>query len=239
LQVDGEHTVLIFDLGGGTFDASILTIDNGIFEVKSTAGDTHLGGEDFDNRMVEYFVQEFKRKYKKDLTSNKRAVTRLRTTCKYAKHTLSSFTRAPIKIDSRFEGTDFCTSITQSIFEEMNADLFVRTVERVVKSLRDARMDKALLNRILIVGGSAKISNIRNLLIDFFSEKKFIEHLFFDEAVVCGAALYTAFLDSDKLDLHLFDVTPRTLGFETSEGLISELINHNTFIPTPQTDPVS
>ena len=149
----GERNVLIFDLGGGTFDVSILTIEDGIFEVKSTAGDTHLGGEDFDNRMVNHFVQEFKRKYKKDLQTNKRALRRLRTACERAKRTLSSSTQASIEIDSLFEGVDFYTSITRARFEELNADLFRSTMEPVEKSLRDAKMDKAQIHDIVLVGG--------------------------------------------------------------------------------------
>lgn len=156
----GERNVLIFDLGGGTFDVSILTIEEGIFEVKSTAGDTHLGGEDFDNRMVNHFVQEFKRKYKKDLTSNKRAVRRLRTACERAKRTLSSSTQASIEIDSLFEGIDFYTSITRARFEELNADLFRSTMEPVEKAIRDAKMDKSQIHDIVLVGGSTRIPKV-------------------------------------------------------------------------------
>lgn len=155
----GERNVLIFDLGGGTFDVSILTIEDGIFEVKSTAGDTHLGGEDFDNRMVNHFVQEFKRKYKKDLQSNKRALRRLRTACERAKRTLSSSTQASIEIDSLFEGVDFYTSITRARFEELNADLFRSTMEPVEKSLRDAKMDKAQIHDIVLVGGTYRTAS--------------------------------------------------------------------------------
>jgi len=164
----GERNVLIFDLGGGTFDVSILTIEDGIFEVKSTAGDTHLGGEDFDNRMVNHFVQEFKRKHKKDLTSNKRALRRLRTACERAKRTLSSSTQASIEIDSLFEGIDFYSTITRARFEELNADLFRSTLEPVEKALRDAKLDKAQVHDIVLVGGSTRIPKIQKLLQDFF-----------------------------------------------------------------------
>merc|ERR1711863_155319 len=143
---DGEKNILIFDLGGGTFDVSILTIEDGIFEVKSTAGDTHLGGEDFDNRLVNHFVQEFKRKYKKDLTENKRSLRRLRTACERAKRTLSSSTQASIEIDSLYDGVDFYTSVTRARFEELCADLFRGTIDPVEKSLRDAKMDKSNIN---------------------------------------------------------------------------------------------
>merc|ERR1712243_199316 len=149
-----EKNVLIFDLGGGTFDVSVLTIEDGIFEVKSTAGDTHLGGEDFDNRLVNHFMTEFKRKHKKDISGSKRAVRRLRTACERAKRTLSSSTQAAIEIDSLFEGVDFYTSITRARFEELCSDLFRGTLDPVEKSLRDARMDKSSIDDIVLVGGS-------------------------------------------------------------------------------------
>ena len=168
----GERNVLIFDLGGGTFDVSILSIDDGVFEVKSTAGDTHLGGEDFDNRMVNHFVEEFKRKHKKDLSSNKRALRRLRTACERAKRTLSSSTQASIEIDSLFEGIDFYSSITRARFEELCSDLFRSTLEPVEKALRDAKMDKATVNDIVLVGGSTRIPRIQKLLQDFFNGKE-------------------------------------------------------------------
>merc|ERR1712181_110551 len=164
-----ECNVLIFDLGGGTFDVSILTIEDGIFEVKSTSGDTHLGGEDFDNRMVNHFMTEFKRKHKKDLSGNKRALRRLRTACERAKRTLSASAQASIEIDSLFEGIDFYTSITRARFEELNADLFRGTMDPVEKSLRDAKMDKSDIHEIVLVGGSTRIPKVQKLLQDFFS----------------------------------------------------------------------
>merc|ERR1712018_772293 len=166
-----EKNVLIFDLGGGTFDVSILTIEEGIFEVKSTAGDTHLGGEDFDNRMVDHFVNEFKRKHKKDMKGNKRALRRLRTAWERAKRTLSASAQANIEIDSLFEGIDFYTSITRARFEELCADLFKGTLETVEKALRDAKMDKASIDDIVLVGGSTRIPKIQKLLQDFFNGK--------------------------------------------------------------------
>merc|ERR1711899_179373 len=167
-----EKNVLIFDLGGGTFDVSILSIDDGVFEVKSTAGDTHLGGEDFDNRMVEHFVKEFQRKHKKDITGNKRALRRLRTACERAKRTLSASAQANIEIDSLFEGIDFYTSITRARFEELCSDLFKGTLEPVEKALRDAKMDKSAINDVLLVGGSTRIPKIQKLLPDFFNGKE-------------------------------------------------------------------
>merc|ERR1712135_259948 len=171
-QNSQEKNVLIFDLGGGTFDVSILSIDDGIFEVKSTAGDTHLGGEDFDNRMVEHFVKEFQRKHKKDITGNKRALRRLRTACERAKRTLSASAQANIEIDSLFEGIDFYTSITRARFEELCSDLFKNTLEPVEKALRDAKLDKASVDDIVLVGGSTRIPKIQKLLQDFFNGKE-------------------------------------------------------------------
>merc|ERR1712038_1364681 len=236
---DGESNVLIFDLGGGTFDVSILSIEDGIFEVKSTAGDTHLGGEDFDNRLVEHFIKEFQRKHKKDISKNKRAIRRLRTACERAKRTLSASAQASIEIDSLFEGDDFYTSITRARFEELCSDLFRGTLEPVEKALRDAKMDKSSIHDIVLVGGSTRIPKVQKLLSDFFNGKELNKSINPDEAVAYGAAVQAAILVGDTSeavsDVLLLDVAPLSMGIETAGGVMTSLIKRNTTVPTKQT----
>ncbi|KAH9517207.1 Heat shock- 70 kDa protein 2 [Dermatophagoides farinae] len=233
-----ERNVLIFDLGGGTFDVSILVIDGGIFEVKSTAGDTHLGGEDFDSRLVNHFVEEFRRKNHKDLTTNKRALRRLRTACERAKRTLSSSTQTTIEIDSLFDGQDFYSNITRARFEELCHDLFRSTLGPVEKALTDAKLDKYQIEEIVLVGGSTRIPKIQKLLSEFFGGKELNKSINPDEAVAYGAAVQAAILIGDKSDtvkdLLLLDVTPLSLGIETAGGVMSILIKRNTTIPAKQ-----
>lgn len=238
-SLKGEKNVLIFDLGGGTFDVSILTIDEGsLFEVKSTAGDTHLGGEDFDNRMVNHFTEEFKRKYKKDLKGNARALRRLRTACERAKRTLSSSTEASLEIDALHEGVDFYAKITRARFEEMNMDLFRSTLEPVERALTDAKLDKGAIHEVVLVGGSTRIPKVQKMLQDFFCGKSLNLSINPDEAVAYGAAVQAAILTgegSSKIqDVLLVDVTPLSLGIETAGGVMTKLVERNARIPCKQ-----
>lgn len=230
-----EKNVLIFDLGGGTFDVSILSIDDGVFEVKATAGDTHLGGEDFDNRLVEHFCKEFNRKYKKDITKNERSLRRLRTASEIAKRSLSSVTKADIEIDSLFEGVDFKTSITRARFEDICNDYFENTLKPVEQVLIDSKLSKSQIHEIVLVGGSTRIPKIQSILKRYFNDKELNMSVNPDEAVAYGAAVQAAILSGDKNDIKtdilLIDVAPLSLGIETSGEIMTKIIERNTTIP--------
>nr|BAK02646.1 predicted protein [Hordeum vulgare subsp. vulgare] len=234
-NMKGERNVLIFDLGGGTFDVSLLTLEDGVFEAKATAGDTHLGGEDFDQTMVQHFVEEFKRKYKKDMSKNPRALRRLRTTCERAKRALSSSTQATVEIDSLFEGVDFNSTITRARFEDLCAHYFRSCLEPVEKVLKDSKLSKEQIHEVVLVGGSTRIPKVQQLVKDFFNGKEPCKSINPDEAVAYGAAVQAAILCGDKSEmtknLLLIDVTPLSLGIETAGGVMTKLINRNTSIP--------
>jgi len=230
---DQEKNILVFDCGGGTHDCSVLTIDEGIYEVKSTAGNSHLGGEDFDNRMVAHFIKEFQRKYKKDISTSQRSVKRLKVACERAKRSLSTSANASIEIDSLFEGIDFYTSLSRARFEELCSDLFHSAMEPVNQVLRDAKMSKGDIHEIVMVGGSTRIPKIQRMLSDYFNGKKLNHSINPDEAVAYGAAAQAAILTNapDAPDGVLLDVNPLSLGIETAGQVMTNIIERNTTIP--------
>jgi len=240
---EASKNVLIFDCGGGTHDVSLLTLEDGVFEVKATAGDTNLGGEDIDNRIVDYVVEEFKKKHKVNLSDNKKAVRRVRSAAEKAKRALSSQTQTSIEIDSLHEGVDLNLTLTRAKFESLCMDIFQRTLAPVERVLTDAKLSKNQVNEVVLVGGSTRIPKIQELLTNFFNGKELCKSINPDEAVAYGAAVQAAILSGtrdDKLDqLVLLDVTPLSLGVETAGGIMTNLIPRGTTVPTKKTQTFS
>lgn len=230
-----EKVVMVFDLGGGTFDVTLLTIDDGVFEVLSTNGDTHLGGEDFDQRIMDYSMKLFQRKYKKNMSKDKRALGKLRREAEKAKRALSSQTQVRIEIESLFDGQDFSETLTRARFEELNSDLFRRTLKPVEKVLKDAKLKKTDVNEVVLVGGSTRIPKVQQLVSDFFNGKAPSKGINPDEAVAYGAAVQAGILSGDggenTNNIVLVDVAPLSLGIETVGGVMSKIIPRNSKVP--------
>ncbi|VDD87706.1 unnamed protein product [Enterobius vermicularis] len=231
---EGERNILVFDLGGGTFDVSMLTIDNGVFEVLATNGDTHLGGEDFDQRVIEYFIKLYKKKTGKDIRKDTRAVQKLRREVEKAKRALSTQHQVRVEVESLYDGEDFSETLTRAKFEELNMDLFRATLKPVQKVLEDSDLKKEDVHEIVLVGGSTRIPKVQQLIKEFFNGKEPSRGINPDEAVAYGAAVQAGVISGEEKanDIVLLDVNPLTLGIETVGGVMTKLINRNTVIPT-------
>lgn len=234
-QSKTEKNVLIFDLGGGTFDVSLLNITGGVFTVKATAGDTHLGGEDFDNTLLDHFKNEFKRKTKHDISDDPRALRRLRSACERAKRTLSSVAQTTVEVDSLYQGEDFSASISRARFEEINAVMFKSTLDPVERVLKDAKMAREKVDDIVLVGGSTRIPKIQSLVSEYFDGRQLNKSINPDEAVAYGAAVQAAVLTgqaNQNNDFVLVDVTPLSLGVAMQGDVFGIVVPRNSSIPT-------